>query len=376
MAGDELGFAIDLFKALPPEEVNRAISPTSLRFAFAQIYEGARTTTEAEIQQVLHFSLDKPRLHNAFNALDLTLEARDLPPSGEVEGDDSVTLDLYNQMFGRPDIQWNQAFIDVLAESYGAPVHLLDFAGDPEGSRVQINDWVFAVTREKIVDLLPAQSIFPEVTAVLVNALYLKAPWDAPFDYVNEQGTFNRKDGSAAVAAMMSGMFETTRHFAAPGVQAVELALRGQELKLVLIVPDTGMFDAFTAGLDGAGLQAIFIGLEYKSLEVTMPRFTFSSTFALKGPLQALGMVTAFELGGADFSGLGGDMAISNVYHQVFIGVDERGVEAAAASAIVTFDSGSPEFETFVVDRPFYFAIRDNDADATLFFGRVLDPSA
>ena len=377
MASDELAFALELFGAAAGDG-NQAISPTSLRIAFAQVYEGARTDTETQIQQVLHFSLAKPALHNAFNALDLALEARDLPPSGEVEGDDSVTVDLYNQLFGRADITWKPAFLDVLAEHYGSNLHVLDFAGDPDGARVQINDWVLAVTRDKIVDLLPPGSIDAMVTGVLVNALYLKAPWAAPFDYVEESGSFTLADATTIAAPMMHGAFDTTRHYQAPGVQAAELALRGGQLKLVVILPDAGTFDAFTTDLTPAALDTIFAGLTSLPLNVDLPRFKFSSTFALAAPLKALGMVQPFAMGQADFSGLAdGQMNIRDVFHQVFVAVDEKGVEAAAASAIVLEDSGGGIFpeDTFTADRPFYFAIRDLETDSTLFFGRVLDPT-
>lgn len=377
MAADELAFALELFGAAA-KDGNQAISPTSLRIAFAQVYEGARTDTETQIQQVLHFSLAKPALHNAFNALDLALEARDLPPSGQIEGDDSVTVDLYNQLFGRADITWKPALLDVLAEHYGSKLHVLDFAGDPDGARVQINDWVLAVTRDKIVDLLPPGSIDANVTGVLVNALYLKAPWAAPFDYVEESGSFTLADATTIAAPMMHGVFDTTRHYQAPGVQAAELALRGGQLKLVVILPDAGTFDAFTTDLTPAALDTIFAGLTSLPLNVDLPRFKFSSTFALAAPLKALGMVQPFTMGQADFSGLAdSQMNIREVFHQVFVAVDEKGVEAAAASAIVLEDSGGGIFaeDTFTADRPFYFAIRDLETDSTLFFGRVLDPT-
>jgi serpin B len=57
--------------------------------------------------------------------------------------------------------------------------------------------------------------------------------------------------------------------------------------------------------------------------------------------------------------------------------VDEAGTEAAAATAvIVSLTSASSGLVELVVDRPFIFLIRDVRTGATLFVGRVLDPSS
>ncbi|WAS89669.1 serpin family protein [Nannocystis punicea] len=379
LAAEERDFAVELFKALPAGEDNRAISPTSLRVAFGMLHEGARTVSEAEIADALHFTLDKPRLHNAFNHIDLEFAARELPTSGEVEGDDSVQLRLVNQVFGRLDVEWELPFLDVLAVHYGSDMHALDFRDDPEGSRKAINKWVAGETADRIDELLPPKSIFSTVTGVLVNALYLKAPWERPFEYVQEGAKFTRKDASEVEVAMMHGVFDTTSYFKGAGVEAAELPLRGSELSMVFILPEAGTFDAYVAGLDGAGLGEVLAGLSLQPLELGVPRFTFESAFGLKKALQALGMTKSFELGGGDFSGLSSiQMAIADVYHSTFLGVDEKGVEAAAATAIVLYDTegGIGADQSFTADRPFLFAIRDRGTDTLLWFGRVLDPSA
>ncbi|MCY0987251.1 serpin family protein [Nannocystis sp. ILAH1] len=378
MAADERSFALELFKALPPSADNRAISPLSLRIAFGMLYEGARTVSEQEVADVLHFSLAKPRLHTAFNRIDLDLETRNLPASGEVEGDDSVRLSLVNQVFGRIGIEWSAPFLDALAIHYGSGMRLLDFAADPEGARVAINGWVADQTFTKIDELLPPASIFPDVTAVLVNALYLKAPWDHPFENVDENGVFHDKNGVELTAPMMYGVFESTSYFKGTGVEAAELPLRGGELSLVYILPDAGTFDAYVEGLDGVKLGEVLGGLAPTNLEVRVPRFEFANAFALREVLIALGMEKTFQLGAADLSGMTEQtqMAIADVYHNTVVAVDEKGVEAAAATAIVTFDSSGGIFaETaFTADRPFLFAIRDRGTDSLLWFGRVLTP--
>ena len=85
---------------------------------------------------------------------------------------------------------------------------------------------------------------------------------------------------------------------------------------------------------------------------------------------------TAFS-GAADFRGITGEASlfISDVIHQANIDVDEKGTEAAAATAVVMRESAPPgEPVTLRVDRPFLFALRDVPTGAVLFLGRLANP--
>jgi serpin B len=88
-------------------------------------------------------------------------------------------------------------------------------------------------------------------------------------------------------------------------------------------------------------------------------------------------MVEAFG-GNADLSGMNGTggLFIQDVVHQAFIAVDEKGTEAAAATAVIVGETSAPPPATLMIDRPFIFVIMDRPTGTTLFIGRVLDPSA
>ena len=79
----------------------------------------------------------------------------------------------------------------------------------------------------------------------------------------------------------------------------------------------------------------------------------------------------------ADFSGMTGtrDLAISAVVHKAFVEVEEKGTEAAAATAVVMSRGVVVDPPTvFRADHPFFFLIRDLRNGSILFLGRLVRP--
>jgi serpin B len=159
------------------------------------------------------------------------------------------------------------------------------------------------------------------------------------------------------------------------GYQAVELPYLSDSVRMLILLPAEGKFDAIASGLSDDFVQQMLSAMKQNSVTLTMPRFTFESENQLKAPLQALGMISAF--GDADFSGIDGtrSLFISEVYHKAFIAVDEKGTEAAAATAVVMRKVAVMENKTVTLDRPFIFLIYDKPTGEILFLGHLKDPT-
>jgi serpin B len=337
-------------------------------------YAGAMGDTEREMAETLHFTLSQERLHEALNALDLLLESR-----SEGVGDEDVgfRLNIANAIWGQEGYEFLSEFLDILAQNYGAGLRLLDYVGDPEGSRQTINDWVSDQTEDKIKDLIPPGVIDAMTRLVLANAIYFKANWLHQFE---ERGTmdgeFTLLDGSIVRVPMMSQV-ETFRYMEGSGFQAVELPYVGEQMAMVIILPEGGEFEAIGRGMSAGTFDQIVADLDFNSLTLTMPKFEYESEFALSKALIEMGMPTAFGEG-ADFSGMDGtrNLYIQDVIHKAFVAVDEEGTEAAAATAVIIAEMGImvPEIE-MSIDSPFIYAIRDIETGSILFLGRVVDPS-
>lgn len=371
------GFAVDLYAQLPAEG-NLVFSPYSAYVALGMARAGAVGQTRDEMSAVLHADVAGPNpgdLDGGLNAISQALAER----PGEFESfEGTVTLELStaNQIWAQQGREPLDAFLQTLGREYGAGMRLVDFAGDTEGARQAINAWVSDQTRERIPMLIPMGILTPTTPLVLTNAVYLNAPWAIPF---NEGATadapFTRLDGATVDAPLMQQQTEYA-YLEGDGFQAIELDYINNELSMVVVVPDAGAFRDVEAALDAETLVGLPEQMSSTEVMLRFPKFEFRVPSPLNGPLAELGMPTAFS-GDADFSGIWGapGFFISAVIHEAFIAVDEKGTEAAAATA-VAFDESAPErIVELTVDRPFLFFIRDVETGAVLFLGRVLDPT-
>ena len=373
-------FAFDLYQAFHGDPGNLFYSPYSISLALAMTYTGARGETERQMADTLSFVLPQDRLHPAFNGLDLELARRGEGAEGKDEK--GFQLNIVNAIWGQEGYEFLAEFLDGLGENYGAEPRLLDFVSEPEESRVTINDWVSDQTEGRIEDLLPEGVIDTLTRLVLTNAIFFNAAWLHPFtESQTKDGAFHLLDGGEVTVPMMSrtAAFGLAK---GDGYQAVELPYNGGELSMVILLPDTGQFEAFESSLDADLVRAVTESLVPMRVALTMPKFEFESDFSLVATLGAMGMPVAFisSLGPcnsemADFSGMTGtcELFIKDVVHKAFVSVDEAGTEAAAATAVVLGIESLPPSVT--IDRPFVFLIRDIETGALLFVGRVLDPS-
>jgi serpin B len=369
-------FAFELYQALKEQEGNLFYSPYSISLALAMTYAGARGETAQQMADTLQFLLEQERLHPAFNWLDAELATRGEGAQGK-DGE-GFRLNIVNAIWGQNDYEFLPAFLDVLAENYGAGLRILDFITEAEKSRVTINDWVSDQTEGRIEDLIPPGAIDEWTRLVLTNAIYFNAAWAYPFnEKMTADGPFYLLDGGQVTVPMMK-QTESFGYTEGEGYQAVELLYDGGELSMVILLPEAGNFEAFEEGLQAQQVSNIISGLQPTEVALTMPKFEFDSEFSLKDILAGMGMPVAFTED-ADFSGMTGnpELFISDVVHKAFVAVDEAGTEAAAATAVIMkLTAVPPPPMEVTLDRPFIFLIRDIDTGAILFVGRVLNPSA
>ena len=366
-------FGLDLYQTLRSQDGNLILSPFSVSLALAMTYAGARGETETQMADVLNFG-PQDQVHNTFNALDLALEESPIVLDKDQE---PMQLSIANSVWAEQTFTFLPDFLDMLSVNYGAGIQLMDFINSPDPSRKIINQWVSDETKDKINNLLPENSITSATKMVLVNAIYFKADWLSPFDANDTyDSTFKLLDGSEVTVPMM-GQQLYIPYFVGDGYAVAELPYAGESAVMTLLVPDEGRFEEIEAQVDGAMFNEALANLAPADVTLRMPKFEFESPFNLSDALIDMGMPLAFDENRADFSGMTDqqDLYIGNVIHKAFVAVDEKGTEAAAATAVVMEGATAmmPE-NVLTIDRPFLFFIRDVETGQILFIGRVLNP--
>jgi serpin B len=364
-------FAFNLYANLRGQKGNLFFSPESISTGLSMAWCGARGETADQIASVLGYRTDRPITPERFAAAYGEHLAKLFShPKG-------YELLAANALWGQKGYPFVPYYLTLLGVNYGASFEEADFAGDREGARKAINDWVKQRTGDKIDQLVGPEVLQPLTRLVLVNAIYFKARWTMPFHQSSTKpGDFYPPAGRAVSVPMMH---QTARYRYAEDdqMQVLEMSYLRDEAAMVIILPKKrdglrGIEGNITAAKVGDWISQ----LRDREIAVTFPKFVSTSTFSLRKTLAGMGMPLAF--GAADFSGInGGKEAISlqAVLHKAYVNVSEEGTEAAAATAMSLAACEPPPLPVvFRADHPFIFLIRDKRSGCILFLGRVVNP--
>ena len=387
---------IDLLKRTAKPDANALLSPYSIQSALVMGYAGADGITREEMAKVLHYPKDEAALHQSFAALRKTLEEA-MRQSAEFSEsvrqysatNDPLVLTIANRLFGQTGYQFRQAFLSLLNDSYAAPFEPMDFKKDSALAARQINAWVETQTRQRIRNLVSEGALNELTRLVLVNAIYLKAPWDKPFEIsATKPGPFYLNGSQRIDVPTMNKRHELP--FAqGDGFVAVSLPLT-YPLHFQIFLPAKRDGLARLEKQLSSDMLEGKIKWERRDVTLFLPRFKLEPpVLSLSAALQALGMKTAFDIPprSANFDRIAPRrpddyLAISDVFHKTFLNLDEKGIEAAAATAMTFATLGIHEPAKpaeLRVDHPFLFTIvtqstPESSGTTCLFLGHVTDP--
>lgn len=364
-------FALGMYQELSSKEGNLFFSPYSISSALGMTYAGARNNTEKEIKQVLHFPGEPGALCRSFGELQEGLNS--VQKAGEIK------LSIANAIWYEKSYTFLPSFINLVQNDYKSKVALADFVGNAEAERKVINTWVEKQTNDKIKNLIPMGILNPLTRMVLVNAIYFKGDWESQFKEINTRELDFNVTASKKVKTKM--MYQQGDFLLAEdeNTQALEMTYKGDRLSMLVLLPkQKNEISELEKTLTAEKLNGLIAKLRDTKVQVTFPKFKVETGYDLVPPFMKLGMKDAFGKG-ADFSGMDGtkDLYISAIMHKAFVEVDEKGTEAAAATAVVmTLESVSfsPPYK-FNADHPFLFLIRDNVTGSILFMGRMVNPN-
>ncbi len=369
-------FAFDLYSEYKSEKGNIFFSPYSISTALTMTYEGAKGKTAEEIQAVLCIPkddeirrLESVKIYNQIN--------RD---------SEDYKLSTVNALWAQKSYKFLEGYINNVEEYYGGKTTNLDFIKDTEKSRVTINDWIEDQTNDKIKNLIPRGAVNSLTRLVLTNAIYFKGTWVLQFDKKDTKNEdFKTSSGQAVKVPMMelTGNDAEFNYAKADEVQILELPYDGEDLSMLLILPEEDNLKKLEKSINTKKLSEWKNAFEKQRVDIYVPKFKFETKYFMADTLKEVGISDAFVFGAADFSGMDGtkNLYIDNVIHQAFVEVNEEGTEAAAATAVIVVEWGSDGVEEKVVipvfraDHPFIFIIQQKETGNILFMGRVSNPN-
>jgi len=362
-------FGLELYHQIAPKKGNLFFSPSSIHTALAMTYAGARGNTAAEMARTLHYGKGEEYFGAYGGLIDRTAAGKKA----------KYELNIANALWLQEDKPFLPPFLALNQRHFGAGLFDVDFKRRFEAARGDINKWVADRTKQKIKDLLPAGSLNALTRMVLTNAIYFKGDWASQFKKASTRPMdFHVTADKKTRAQMMyqSGKFGYTE---TPDAQALKMPYDGKDLSMVVLLPKkVDALGSLEKSLTTGSLAAMIGRLRRpRKVRVFFPRFKMEYKMKMKPILAKMGMPEAFG-GKADFSGMTGsqDLFISDVYHKAFVKVDEKGTEAAAATAVVMrLRSAAPSRPlVFKADHPFLFLIRHEKTGQILFLGRVTEP--
>ncbi len=375
---DSLGSS--LLRQLPVGD-NAVLSPYSIYTVLAMARAGANRETAAQLDVVLggDAAVQAGTVTAVDKAVQDGLAAGKPPEGGDPKYTDArpETVEVANSVWLSPLLPVRPSYLEALATGFGVGLYKVDYQADPEAARAAVNNWVEQHTGKLIPELIDKGVITSRTVVTLVNALHVSAPWAKEFDKTTTPIPFTNAAGKISVPGMsVVGALDTA---AGRGWTSVTVPYRGAGLAMTVVLPDAGSFAAVRAQLSTV-LQAATTSKQPAPVNLTMPSFGSQTHLSLKKAMQALGVTDIFDSSRADLSGIAGnpgDIYATDLIHQSVITVDEKGTEAAAATAMMMEPaSGFAAINNVTVDRPFFYAIRDTVTGAPLFLGQVTDPTA
>ena len=385
---DDFGFR--LFRLAAEQqglEHSLLLSPLSVDYAYGMVALACDSTPLRDFNALMGLQPgDRATIHDLLASLMTRLPT-------EREG---VRLNLANAFYlnaSRSDVRLNPDYRKLLQTAYRADCEALDFR-QQQATAEYIHAWCNRQTNGFIPKVFDADGINTAAVSYLLNALYFKAPWAAPFEQkMTQEQTFTREDGSTRQVPMMRQTNDFQRYRDTDLCQVLQLPYSNGGLfcdigecryAMTILLPREGKTVADVLGALSADylrqLRLMFtekIGVT--DVALWLPRFETEVTTSLTPLLPALGLGSWLKgpIRGMvqNLDGTPHGLLVSDAFQAARIKVDEAGTEAAAVTVVETGATGIIEHECPIVFRanhPFVYLLTEETTGTLLFIGTYM----
>ncbi|XP_055861429.1 serpin B6-like isoform X2 [Biomphalaria glabrata] len=356
-------FSQRLYQKVALDRSNVVYSPYSIHSLLTMTSLGARGDTATEMKDVLGITSLGDSVHSIYRE---TIQ--------QLNSQSNVQLLTGNAIFINPSYPIVPEFIQETSDKYLAKADNIDLDANG-GPEEPINDYIENKTEHVIKDLLEPGSIDDLTVMLLVNTLFFNGTWASPFaKSQTRKQDFKLLGGTVKQLDMMHGSERRTfmKKDDVNNVDVAEIPFRGRRFALYIALPRAcdGITDLENLLQQPGKVDELFTGLQFNTVEMTIPKFRVETKLDLEDVLFDMGMVKALSEVQADLSGISQGVYISRVIHQAVIDVQESGTVAAAVTVGEMSFFSIPVIVPFIADHPFLYFLRDKETGQILFQGK------
>lgn len=357
---------VDLLKGVYKGDENILVSPVSVSLALGLTAGGAKENTLAQFERLLGRGVSMSDMNRFYEWIE-----------DKFDDTESIEIESANSIWIKDDknaVDVNKAFLEFADESFDAEVYNEPFN---DATAKKINAWVDDNTDGMIKNIV--DKIDPLTVMYLINAIAFDAEWQRRYTDTSDWFRFTNVVGQEET---VTGMFSSEKKYIEDeNTTGFVKDYKGGEYGFAVFLPDENVsINDYVSSLSGEKLRNMLNGIQNVNVEAKLPKFTYEYSVKLNDTLKTMGLVDAFEASAADLSGIGtssyGNLHIGEVLHKTFIEVAEKGTKAAAVTSVAVNTESAPAYpentKFVIVNRPFVYAIIDNETNLPLFIGVVL----
>lgn len=361
-------FSVDLFKKSYTKGKNSLISPTSVYLALGMTANGADGNTLKEFEVLLgKYNIKTKDLNLYYNSL-----------AKKLTNTISSKIHIANSIWYRQDTSLNikKDFLQTNADYYGAAAYQKDF--NSKQTVDDINNWVKNNTQnliDKIIDNINGNTLM-----YLINTIYFEDQWQEPYAKKEvKEAPFMLQDGTTKTVEFMHS--EETGYLKDINAQGFIKPYKDGKYSFIALLPNEGVsLDNYVSSLSGESFVNLLKNSSNETVSADLPKFKSDYRIELIEPLKQMGLKDCFAEGTADFTKMAdskpGLIYVGDALHKTFITVDTNGTKAGAVTKIEMRYKGLPAEAShkIILNRPFFYAIVDNETKLPLFIGTMTNP--
>ncbi|KPJ04081.1 Antichymotrypsin-1 [Papilio xuthus] len=341
---------------------NVVTSPLGVLFLLSLYSSGTQGKTRDEITELLG-ATDYKEMFDSYSGL-----------SNEYASMNS-SLSLANKIYVASGYDLNEEFLNT-ARAYNTEVDSVDFH-NVENAAHEINQWANKKLRGLIKDPVKKTSLDKDALVALFNVIYFKGHWHVPFKVESTEIKDFHVNKSYTIKKPMMHLSKSLFFHADDqlGAKMIELPYQEPGFRMVVILPNEidGLSNVLEKVAQKGLLEDVFaLSPARRKVNLYLPKFDIKSSLDFTQILPKLGVKGIFT-GGSSGIVKDANVAISKIFQEAVVNVDEEGAKAGAFTGYVavklSYDSTPPPPKDFIVDHPFLFAILHNEVDRIIQIG-------